>query len=59
MSAVGLGTVLSPLILLAAGAGWVAGFLKKYERAAFFLKVLCGAVLVLLGGRFLIAGIIS
>jgi sulfite exporter TauE/SafE len=59
MSAFGLGTVLSPLILLAAGAGWAAGFLKKYERAAFFLKVLCGAVLLLLGARFLITGIFS
>ena len=49
MAAFGIGTILSPMILLSFVAGGASHFLKTHEKVLRLLKILCGAVLVYLG----------
>ena len=49
MSAFGLGTVISPLIVFSMAAGWLAKVLTRHEKAFRILKVFCGLIIVYLG----------
>lgn len=49
MTAFGLGTVISPMILFSAAAGWGAGLLEKHARFLRFMRVFCGLLLAALG----------
>ena len=49
MSSFGLGTVISPMIFLSIGAGWLANVLKSHERVTMALKAVCGIILAYLG----------
>ncbi len=47
--AFGLGTFISPLLILAAGAGWLGKILDKNEYFAKIFNFICGLVVVCLG----------
>lgn len=49
MGSFGLGTVISPMIFLSIGAGWLADVLKSHERVSIALKAVCGIILAYLG----------
>ena len=49
MGSFGLGTVISPMIFLSMGAGWLADVLKSHERVYKILRVVCGIILAYLG----------
>ncbi len=49
MSAFGLGTVISPLILLSFGAGWAVGFFKRNELANRIIRFVSVFLLCFLG----------
>lgn len=53
MSAFGLGTMISPLILFCAAAGWLAKLSRRYEFWFLILRVLCAGVLIFLGLQLL------
>jgi sulfite exporter TauE/SafE len=49
MLAFGLGTVVSPMILFCAAAGWLAKFSRRFEFWFFILRFLCCGVFIFLG----------
>ncbi|MDD5060008.1 MAG: sulfite exporter TauE/SafE family protein [Candidatus Omnitrophica bacterium] len=52
--AFGLGTVISPVILLVALSGKLSQFLSSNQKAKNLIKVICGLVLILLGARIIL-----
>ena len=57
MFSFGLGTVLSPMIILAIFAGWTGRAIKKNPWIAAVVNVACGLVLVYLGTTFLLSSL--
>ncbi|MFA5039543.1 MAG: sulfite exporter TauE/SafE family protein [Candidatus Omnitrophota bacterium] len=53
MSAFGLGTSISPLIIFCAAAGWLARLSRRFEFWFLILRVLCCGILVFLGLQLL------
>jgi sulfite exporter TauE/SafE len=49
MTAFGLGTVVSPLIILSITAGWVANILSRHEKIMRIVRLFCGLVICSLG----------
>jgi len=49
MFSFGLGTVLSPMIILSMGAGWLSDFIKSRQWVLRIVKVACGIILAYLG----------
>ncbi len=57
MSAFGLGTVISPMIVLSMAAGWVAKVLKKYDNVFRIARILCGAIIFYLGMSLMMSAV--
>ena len=55
MTAFGLGTVVSPMVVAAMLAGWVAKTLKSREGLFKALQIVCGLVICALGLQLIIA----
>jgi len=55
MLAFGLGTVLSPMIIFCAAAGWLAAFSRRFEFWFMILRVLCCGILIFLGINLLMS----
>lgn len=55
MTAFGLGTVMSPMIILALLAGWFGKVLKNHNTMFRALKVICGVLLYFLGANLIVA----
>ncbi|MFH1691696.1 MAG: sulfite exporter TauE/SafE family protein [Candidatus Omnitrophota bacterium] len=53
MAVFGLGTVVSPLIVLSGTAGYVVQSLQKKENFLRFLRIVCGIIIFFLGARFI------
>lgn len=49
MGSFGLGTVISPMIVLSMAAGWIARVLHRHERILRLTRIFCGAILCYLG----------
>lgn len=49
MGAFGLGTAISPMIVLSMAAGWLARLLHRHERIFRLARIFCGAILCYLG----------
>ncbi|MDD5019037.1 MAG: sulfite exporter TauE/SafE family protein [Candidatus Omnitrophica bacterium] len=49
MSAFGLGTAVSPMVLFCAAAGWLAKFSRRFEFWFLVLRVLCCGILIFMG----------
>lgn len=54
MLAFGLGTVVSPMIIFCAAAGWLAAFSRRFEFWFMILRVLCCGILIFLGINLLV-----
>jgi len=52
--AFGLGTAISPLILLVALSGKLSQFLSGNQKVKILIKIICGLVLILLGVRIIL-----
>ncbi len=49
MTSFGLGTVLSPMIILSMWAGWLANFIKSRKWVLRVINIICGIILIYLG----------
>ena len=49
MCSFGLGTVISPMIFLSMGAGWLSNVIKSRQWVLRIVKVVCGIILAYLG----------
>ena len=54
MLSFGLGTLVSPLLILSVAAGSVPRLVKRYERISFLFKLLCGLIIMMLGLQVLV-----
>jgi sulfite exporter TauE/SafE len=49
MGSFGLGTAVSPMIILSLGAGWIARKVRNHQKFSRWVKILCGVILMFLG----------
>ena len=60
MLSFGLGTLVSPLLILSVAAGSVPRLVERYERLSFLFKLLSGLIIMMLGlqevARFFMIG---
>ncbi|OIO35338.1 MAG: hypothetical protein AUJ74_06680 [Candidatus Omnitrophica bacterium CG1_02_44_16] len=55
MSSFGLGTVLSPMIILSMWAGWLSNVIKSHKWALRIVNVVCGVIIVYLGVNLILS----
>jgi sulfite exporter TauE/SafE len=58
MTSFGLGTLISPMILLSFSAGWVAQRVKQHPEILRRIRMICGGVIVFLGVHLMILSFI-